>query len=511
MSRKGLMRFLIAAAVSATALFGSMSVSAAETTQDTLTVAMGSDATSIDPVAVCNVYSSNIMAQIYDTLIDVAEDGTVTPRLAESYEVSDDGLTYTFKIRQGVKFHNGDEVKASDVAYSLKRAQASAAVAHIFGDIDPDSFEVPDDYTVSFKLQQQNTGFIAGLANTGASIVPEAVVEAEGDNFGSNPIGTGPFKFVSWTKNDTIELERNDDYFGEEPALSKITFRIITEATNRAIELESGGVDMAFDISTNDISRVEDNSNLQLIRKVDNQTTFLAFNCEKEPWNNPDVRQAISYALDTTAICNAVWRGVGAPAAGPIAPNVKYHDNDLTPHEYNVEKAKELLAAAGIQEGQKLVISTNERQERIDMATIIQSQLKEVGIDVEIEVLEWGALLDKADRREQDAIMVGWTCQTADPDMAVYAVFHSQTNGQVGNNYANFSSEKVDELLEKGRSMPDSEDREAVYKELQEEIAAEAPWVFLNNGEVVVGAKANMKGFEPTAYGYHPLYNIYFE
>ena len=125
------------------------------------------------------------------------------------------------------------------------------------------------------------------------------------------------------------------------------------------------------------------------------------------------------------------------------------------------------------------------------MATIIQSQLKEVGIDVEIEVLEWGALLDKADRREQDAIMVGWTCQTADPDMAVYAVFHTQSNGQVGNNYANFSSEKVDELLE--------------------EIAAEAPWVFLNNGEVVVGAKANMKGFEPTAYGYHPLYNIYFE
>ena len=480
MSRKGLMRFLIAAAVSAMALFGSMSVSAAETTQDTLTVAMGSDATSIDPVAVCNVYSSNIMAQIYDTLIDVAEDGTVTPRLAESYEVSDDGLTYTFKIRQGVKFHNGDELKASDVAYSLKRAQASAAVAHIFGDIDPDSFEVPDDYTVSFKLQQQNTGFIAGLANTGASIVPEAVVEAEGDNFGSNPIGTGPFKFVSWTKNDTIELE-------------------------------SGGVDMAFDISTNDISRVEDNSNLQLIRKVDNQTTFMAFNCEKEPWNNPDVRQAISYALDTTAICNAVWRGVGAPAAGPIAPNVKYHDNDLTPHEYNVEKAKELLAAAGVQEGQKLVISTNERQERIDMATIIQSQLKEVGIDVEIEVLEWGALLDKADRREQDAIMVGWTCQTADPDMAVYAVFHTQSNGQVGNNYANFSSEKVDELLEKGRSMPDSDDREAVYKELQEEIVAEAPWVFLNNGEVVVGAKANMKGFEPTAFGYHPLYNIYFE
>ena len=158
-----------------------------------------------------------------------------------------------------------------------------------------------------------------------------------------------------------------------------------------------------------------------------------------------------------------------------------------------------------------MVISTNERQERIDMSTIIQSQLKEVGIDVEIEVLEWGALLDKADRREQDCIMVGWTCQTADPDMAVYAVFHSQSNGQVGNNYANFSSEKVDELLEKGRTMADSPEREEVYKELQQQLVTEAPWIFLNNGEVVVGAKANMKGFTPTAFGYHPLYNIYFE
>ena len=431
---KALVALLTASAMVAGLMGTSTAVMAVEESTSDLNIMLETPVESLDPQQATDGTSFEVIADYTDGLMKMDSDGQAIPALAESYDLSDDGLTYTFKIRQGVKFHNGDELKASDVAYSLKRAQASAAVAHIFGDIDPDSFEVPDDYTVSFKLQQQNTGFIAGLANTGASIVPEAVVEAEGDNFGSNPIGTGPFKFVSWTKNDTIELERNDDYFGEEPALSKITFRIITEATNRAIELESGGVDMAFDISTNDISRVEDNSNLQLIRKVDNQTTFLAFNCEKEPWNNPDVRQAISYALDTTAICNAVWRGVGAPAAGPIAPNVKYHDNDLTPHEYNVEKAKELLAAAGIQEGQKLVISTNERQERIDMATIIQSQLKEVGIDVEIEVLEWGALLDKADRREQDAIMVGWTCQTADPDMAVYAVFHSQTNGQVGNN-----------------------------------------------------------------------------
>lgn len=510
MKKRSLKTLFAAAALSIAAILGSMNA-AAETTQDTLTLAMGSDATNMDPAAVCNVYSSMVHQQIFDRVMDVAEDGTVTPKVAESFEVSDDGLSYTFHIRQGIKFHNGDDLTAEDVAFSLKRAGESAAVAHLLGDIDPESFEVPDDYTVKFSIKNANAGFIASLGHTGASIIPKNAYEADPEGFVSNPIGCGPFKFVSWTKNDSIVLERNDDYYGDIPELSTINMRIITEATNRAIELESGGVDMAFDVSTNDISRVEGNSDLQLVRKVDNQTTFLAFNCEKEPWNNKDVRQAISYALDTAGICNAVWRGVGAPAAGPIAPNVKYHDPSATPHEYNVEKAKELLAAAGVPEGTKLVISTNERQERIDMSTIIQSMLKEVGIDVEIEVLEWGALLDKADRREQDAIMVGWNCQSPDPDLAVYAVFHSQKNGQVGNNYANFSNAAIDELLEKGRTMENGDEREAVYYEIQKQLMDEAPWIFLNNGEVVVGAKANMKGFEPTAYGFHSLYNIYFE
>lgn len=479
--------------------------------QDTLTVAMGSDATSIDPVAVNNVYSSNVMKQIYDTLVDLDKDGNVVPMLAESYEVSDDGKGYTFKLRQGVKFHNGDEMKASDVVFSLKRAQESPAVSHIYGDIDPESFETPDDYTVSFKTKSANAGFIFGLSHTGGGIVSEKVVTEEGDNYTNAPVGTGPFKFVSWSKNDTIELERFDDYYGTAPELSKITFRIITESTNRAIELESGGVDMAFDVSTNDISRVEENEDLQLIRMVDNQTTYCAFNCEKEPFNDVRVRQAITYALDTTSITDAVWRGVGKAAVGPIAPNVKYFDDSLTVSEYNVEKAKQLLAEAGYANGLKLTISTNERQERIDMATIMQSQLKEVGITADIEVLEWGALLDKADRREQDLIMVGWTCQTPDPDMAVYSPFHSQKDGQVGNNYANYNNKKVDELLEKGRTIADSDERQQIYYDIQKELKEDCPWIYLNNGEVVVGAKANLSGFTPTPYGYHTLYNITFK
>lgn len=484
--------------------------SSAGSTQDTLTIAQGSDATTLDPVAANNVYSSNVMKQIYDNLVDLDKDGNVVPMLAESWDVSPDGLSYTFHLRQGVKFHNGDEMKASDVAFSLKRAQESASVSHIFGEIDPDSFETPDDYTVSFKTTAANAGFLAGLAHTGAGITSEKAVTEGGENYTNAPVGTGPFKFVSWAKNATIELERFEDYYGTKPEISKMTFRIITEATNRAIELESGGVDMAFDISTNDISRVEDNSDLQLIRKIDNQTTYLAFNCEKAPYDNPKVRQAIAYAIDTASVCQAVWRGIGQPAVGPVAPSVKFFDDSLTIHEYNVEKAKALLKEAGV-ENLQMTISTNDRQERIDMATIIQSQLKEVGIDVTIEKLEWGALLDKADRREQDTIMVGWTCQSSDPDLALYAPFHTQKDGAVGNNYANYSNKTVDELLEKGRVTSDETKRAEIYKQLQTTINEDAPWIYLNNGEVVVGAKANMTGFEPTAYGYHTLYNITFK
>lgn len=477
--------------------------------KDTLVVATAYDAKSLDPHAVNDVASSNVMTQIYGTLVQLNEKGEVIPMLAESFTQKDD-LTYEFKLKKGVKFHNGEEMKASDVKFSLTRAAKSAAVSHIFGDIDTNSFNIPDDYTISFKIKTPSTGFLAGLVHTGGSILSEKAVTAAGENYAMNPVGTGPFKFVSWTKGDKVELERFNDFYGDKPKFSKMTLRVIPEPTNRVIELESGGVDIAYEVSANDISRVQENDKLQILRVIDNSTQYLGFNNQKAPFNDIKVREAISYALDTKSIVETVWRGVGKVAVGPISPNVMYSDKSLQVHEYNVQKAKDLLKEAGLEKGFKTTIWTNEKKERVDMATIMQSQLKEVGIDVEIKVLEWGAYLDGLSKGEQDMFMIGWTCQTPDPDLAVYAPLHSSKVGP-GGNYSFFKDAKADELIMKGRVMKNSPEREAVYKELQQEVKAQSPWVFLLNGEQVVGASKSVKGFVPSPFGYHVLYNVSFE
>ncbi len=477
--------------------------------KDELVVATAYDAKSLDPHAVNEVAASNVMLQIYNTLVTIDDEGNVTPSLAESYEHPDD-LTYEFKLKKGVKFHNGDEMKASDVKFSLERAANSPAIAHIFGDINTDSFETPDDYTISFKLNNPNTGFLAGLAHIGGSVLSEKAVTELGDRYGMEPVGTGPFKFLNWAKGDRIELERFDDYFDEPAKFKKMVLRVIPEPTNRAIELESGGVDVAYEIATNDISRIEDNENLQITRKIDNSVQYLGFNNQKEPFNDVKVRQAISYALDTNAIVNTVWRGVGQVAKGPMAPNVKYFDDTIEVHEYNVEKAKELLKEAGYADGFKVTLSTNEKQERVDMATIIKSQLKEVGIDVTIEILEWGAYLEKLGNGEQEMFIIGWTSQTPDPDMALYGPLSKETLG-AGANFSFFEDDEVNDLLLEGRRIGDSPKREEVYKKIQNRVVELSPWVFLFNGEAVVGSAKYVKGLEVTPFGYHPLYKIYFE
>lgn len=477
--------------------------------KDTLVVATAYDAKSLDPDAVNDVASSNVMTQIYENLVQMNDKNEVVPMLAESFKQIDD-VTFEFKLKKGVKFQNGEEMKASDVKFSLERASKSASVAHIMGDIDTSTFKMADDYTISFKIKAPSTGFLAGLVHTGGSILSEKAVKAAGDKYGMNPVGTGPFKFVSWAKGDKIELERFNDFHGDKPKFSKMTLKVIPEPTNRVIELESGGADIAYEVSANDLKRVQDNSKLQLLRVVDNSTAYLGFNNKKKPFTDIKVRQAISYALDTKSIFDSVWRGVGRVAVGPIGPNVLYSDKSLQPHEYNVQKAKDLLKEAGFPNGFKTTIWTNDKKERVDMATIMQSELKEVGIDVEIKVLEWGAYLDGLAKAEQDMFIVGWTCQTPDPDMAVYAPFHSSKMG-AGGNYEFFNDPKADELIIKGRTIKNSPERQAVYYELQKEIVAQAPWVFLTNGEQVVGASKNIKGFKPSPFGYHVLYNVSFQ
>jgi peptide/nickel transport system substrate-binding protein len=480
--------------------------------KDTVIVGTGYDAKTLDPIGTNDVASSNVMLQIYQNLVKVNEKGEVIPDLAESYKKLDD-LTYEFKIRKGVKFHNGEELKASDVKFTLERAASplGAAVAHVFEALDVSSIKVIDDYTIQMKLKYVFPPFVAtSLTHTGGSILNEKAVKAAGKDYGQSPVGTGPFKFVKWTKGDRIELTRFDEFSGSKAAYKNLVIRPIPEVTNRAIELESGGIDVCYEVSTNDLKRLEENKDVKVLRVLDNGTSFMGMNTKKKPFDDVRIRQAISYAIDTPTVVNTVWRGIGKAAAGPVPPNIKYSNPALKTHEYNVDKAKQLLKEAGLPDGFKTSIWTNDRKERIDMATIMQNQLKQVGITAEIKVVEWGAYLEGTARGEQDLFIIGWTASGNDPDISLFAQFHSSKFG-AGGNRAFYKNDKVDQLLMQGRQMEDSDARKQVYFELQDIIKADAPWVFLNNQEQVVAVRKNIAGFQPSPLGYHALYNIKFE
>lgn len=476
--------------------------------KDELIVATAYDAKSLDPHAVNEVAASNVMLQIYNSLLVLDENGEVAPLLAESFEQVDE-VTYKFTIKEGIKFHNGEDFTVEDAVFTLKRAAVSPAIANMYGDIDENSFEITDGNTFSFKLNNPNTGFLQNLVLPGASMLNQKAVEEFGDTYAMNPVGTGPFKFVDWRKGDKIELERNDDYFGEKPAFSKMTIRAIPEATNRTIELESGGVDVAYEISSNDVGKVEDNPDLKLARLIDNSTQYLGFNTRKEPFNDVKVRKAINMALDVPAIVETAWKGVGQQAKGPMAPGMNYFKEGLNIHEYDVEKAKALLAEAGYADGFSTKLWTNEKQERIDMATVIQSQLQQIGINVEIEILEWGSYLEKLDNGEHEMFIIGWSAGSKDPDLALYGPLSEETLGS-GGNYTFIENDRINELLFEGRTVVDSPEREAIYYEIQDIFAAELPFIPLTNGEAVVGTAKYIENLELTPLNYHPLYKITF-
>jgi peptide/nickel transport system substrate-binding protein len=474
---------------------------------DTLVVATTYDAKTLDPYMTNDVASSNAMRQIYETLVAIDDAGNVVPSLAEKVERVD-GTTYRFTLKKGVKFHNGELLTADDALYSLRRAfEKGAAVRHIMGVIDPAGFKKIDDYTFEVKTKEPMSSFLAALTHFGGGVIlNRKAVEAAGDDYGFNPVGTGPYKLVNWKKGDRMELERFEDYHGAKPDFRKMVLRVIPEASNRTIELESGNVDIAFELSSLDVSRVKANPNLKLVSLVDNSVTYLGFNCSKPPFDNQKLRQAIFTAINIPASVKAVFRGNAYPAAGVIAPNVKYANPALEVPKADLEKAKQLLAEAGYPDGLTTTLWTNSKKVRVDMATIIQAQLKKIGVDVKIQVLEWGAYLQGLKEFKHELFLVGWTCQTPDPDMAVYPTFHSSQIG--GNNFAAFSDPAVDELLAKARVTPDGPERQSMYYEIQDQLRDKAPWVPLANKKYAFGLQDYITGFTPSPFGFHALYEV---
>lgn len=469
-----------------------------------VTVAQGADPKSLDPHATNDQPSSRVNKQIYDTLVEQDVKMELQPGLAESWDQVDE-TTWEFKLRQGVKFHNGEELKASDIVFSLNREKESPNTSHIVGFIK--EVEAKDDYTVVIKLEEPFAPILSHLAHTASSILNEKAVTEAGDDYVNNPVGTGPFKFVSHDAGDKVTLEAFADYYKGAPKFKTLIIKNVAENATRTIGLETGEIDIAYDIEPNDFDVVKNNDRLELIDDESLSTAYIGFNTQKEPFTDIKVRKALNHAVNVEEIIEVVLEGSGKPATGPINNKVFGYDDSLEAYNYDPEKAKALLAEAGKGEGFTTTIWTNDNAVRVKIAELVQAQLAEVGVKAEIEIVEWGAYLDRTAAGEHDMFILGWVTVTGDADYGLYALFHSSQKGSAGNRTF-FENAEVDKLLDEGRKESEPAKRLEAYKAAQEIIVEEAPEIFLYFQNQNAGIQKTIKGFELHPAGHHRLYTV---
>ena len=472
--------------------------------KNTLTWAQGADVTSLDPHQGKETPAVQVNTQIFDTLVTVdPETNEVVPQIAESWEQTDD-QTYVFKIREGIKFHDGSDLTAEDVKFSLDRARNSAAVSYIVNFIE--EVTVDDDHTVTVKTTAPYAPTLRNLAIPFAAIVPKAVVEADENAFIQNPVGSGPYKFVEWNHGDHVTLKAFDDYYAGKPETENLIMKVIPETSQRTIALETGEVDLAYDLAVNDIPKVNSDDKLTVYEIPSLTCWYVSMNMNKKPFDNPKVREAMSMAIDRQTIIDTINAGSGQTADAIIAPAVfGYYSTGVK--EYNPTKAKELLAEAGYPNGFSTTLWVNDNQSRIEMCQAMQAMLLEVGVQCNLEVLEFGSFISRTTAGDHDLAYFGWTTSSGDADYSYYSLEHSTQQGAAGNR-SFLADPDVDKLIEEARSNTNEEERKELYKELAiklDEINNNIPVYF---SSINVGANKKVEGFVMDANGYHSLEKV---
>ena len=459
----------------------------------TLVVALHGEIDKLDPHQSVTIVGFQVQQNVVESLVtaNATLDG-VEPELATDWTVSDDGLTYTFNLRRGVKFHNGKEFKAEDVIFSFNRIMDPNFPAADRSDLEMvESIEAPDDYTVVFKLKYPFAAFLTNLESLW--ILPKDA----GVDFNQQLIGTGPFKFVEWVSGDRIVLERFDEYWEEgKPYLDKIIFRPIPESATKLVELKTGGLNFIGNVPYKDVAELEADPNFKVYRVLGVVRDHLGFNVTKPPFDNKLVRQAMGYLIDREAIAETIMEGYAKPAQIAIPethwafiPAIK------NAYTFDPEKARQLLAEAGYPNGFKATIKVSPTYPlEIKMAELIAEAAKEVGVEFEIQQLEWSTWIQQVVTEGDFEAEIVLISGGIDPDDFFYQWHHS---GEIFNIWR-FSTPELDALLEAGRRTTDREERKKIYYQIQEYLIDQAPMVHIVYRESVMASTADVNGFVMT-------------
>lgn len=481
-SRRNVLR--VAGAIGGAAALGAAGLKAGSASAQTpepkrggsLTAAMQVDATSLDPHMNSSYSSTLVIEQVYNGLIQFDADMNILPDLAESWTISEDGLTYDFKIRSGVKFHNGREMTVDDVVYSLNRVKDPAGGsprAYLLVDVATIEATAPDSVRITMAKP-----FAAMLAhmNTDMAIVPKEVVEENGD-LSTVMVGTGPFKFVEFVPNTHAKLARYEEYHEEGlPYLDELTWIPIPDDPTRTANIQTATVDFADQIPQSDIDTLKDEEGVALVTGNSTLEDYLMLNVTREPFTDVRVRQAIAKAIDRQLMTDVILFGYGKPVDGGLIPEWSWAYADL--HTYpapDIDGAKALLAEAGYADGFSFTIGAGANYSaQVQAGEMLKEQLGQIGLDVTVAPQEWGTYIDTViTQKNFDAAIIGWI-GSADPDDWLYARFHTGEQW----NTTGYSNAQVDELLEQGRALTDQAQRKELYNQAEAIIIDEAPFVF---------------------------------
>ncbi|MDO5808994.1 MAG: ABC transporter substrate-binding protein [Lachnospiraceae bacterium] len=465
-----------------------------------IVVAVDADVDTLHPTDFSTTVELGVLNQIYDTLLYYSPDGTKDPepRIAESYEISDDGLDYTFHLRDDVTFHDGTPVTADDVVFSIELYKASEYQGSQISMLS--SVEATDEHTVVCHLDAPYSPFLQGICSP--MIASKAYYESSEDDFVNNPIGSGPYKFVSRAKGSNIKLEANEDYYRGAPEIKEVTFEVIPDSSTKAIALQTGEVNFA-EIDSATKPQLEANLAITIAEVPTSSFSYIAMNTEKEPFNDVKVRQAINYAIDRDNLVAVCYDGEAEVNSNICAKERFGYSDDQFQYTYDPEKAKELLAEAGIETpydlGEILVA-----EKYSNLATVIQNDLKAVGLDVTISVKEFNSYISDLQNGSYGITALNMTLEgdTQTLEMA----FTSDYIG-IANN-ARYSDEEMDKLFEQARTETDNDKRAEIFNEIFTKVQDEAIYAVMCNPMTLYAYNSDLSCPEFVLEGNYYLYDF---
>jgi peptide/nickel transport system substrate-binding protein len=483
--------------------------SASPVSGGTLTIARSQDIISMDKTTTFDNNSIYVMEQIMEPLFTVSKDGTkVEPLLASGYDMSDDKLTYTIHLRKGVTFSNGDPLTAADVKFSLDEDTKTGDDGWGYINSAIDTVTATDDSTITIKLKYAWAPLLADLSLFSNGIIPNNYGGKTADEFYQAPVGTGPFVWGSWTKGQSVKVTANKDYWGNKPHLDGVTWTVVADDNTRKLQLQGGQIDIDDTPDWSSFQSLKDAPGINAQTFKSTYEEYVTFNQQRPPFQDVHVRRAIAYAIDRKAILKSVLFGNGTVADSLLSPGTPFYDKDNGAPTFDMAKAKQEMAQSSTPKGFSTTMLINSgRPNESSIGQIMQSELKELGIDVQIKQLDPTAEKQARLKSDFDMTVQAWTMDIPDPDE--WTSFAVDPNGGSHSSFSYYNNADVISLNEKAQKETDDSKRADLYSQLQKQVSADSPFAYLYYAPYVYAMKDTVKGFYATPLGNYHLEDVY--